>query len=134
MRVALVAVFMSVAGQVHASDRLDACMDKATDQHEMLVCASEEAGRRERERTTLLRRVIKAADGDALAIRKINASEKAWLAYRAAFMEAMYPATDKQGEYGSRYPMDANLLHASLTISHLSDLKELLEQLVGDSK
>jgi hypothetical protein len=30
-------------------------------------------------------------------------------------MEAMYPAEDKQAEYGSVYPMEADLLRAKLT-------------------
>ena len=134
IRVAFVTVIMFSPNEARASDQLDACMDKANNQHAMHVCASEEAGRREVERQSLLQRVLKAVDGDALAIRKVNASEKAWLAHRAAFIEAMYPATDKQAEYGSRYPMDVNLLHANLTISHLADLEALLEQTAGDAK
>ena len=134
IRVGFVAVIMFSLSPARASEQLDACMDKANTQHAMHVCASEEAGRRERERQSLLQRVLNAVDGDALAIRQVNASEKAWLAYRASFIEAMYPATDKQAEYGSRHPMDVNLLHANLTISHLADLEALLEQTAGDAK
>lgn len=134
IRVAFVTVIMFTPNPARASDQFDACMDKANTQHQLHVCASEEAGRRERERQSLLQRVLKAVDGDALAIRKVDAAEKAWLAYRAAFIEAMYPADDKQAEYGSRHPMDVNLLYASLTISHLVDLEGLLEQVGGDTK
>jgi uncharacterized protein YecT (DUF1311 family) len=40
----------------------------------------------------------------------------------------MYPAKDKQAEYGSVHPMDVNLLLAKLTRQHVAALKELLQQ------
>ena len=59
---------------------------------------------------------------------KIRAAEKAWIVYRDAFMEAMYPAKNKQVEYGSVYPMEANDLLAELARRHIVDLKELSRQ------
>jgi hypothetical protein len=43
-------------------------------------------------------------------------------------MEAMYPASDKQAEYGSAYPMEADLLKAKLTRQHVAALEEMLKQ------
>jgi len=47
-------------------------------------------------------------------------------------MDAMYPAKDKQSEYGSIYPMEADLLRAKLTQRQVTALKELLQQYRGD--
>jgi len=51
-------------------------------------------------------------------LRRFKAAERAWIAYRDAYMGAMYPAKDKQAEYGSIYPMEADLLRAKLTQRH----------------
>ena len=52
------------------------------------------------------------------AAAKIKTAQRAWIAYRDAYMGAMYPAKDKQAEYGSIYPMEADLLRAKLTQRH----------------
>ncbi len=37
----------------------------------------------------------------------------------------MYPAADKQKEYGSIYPMEVDLLGAKLTREHIQAIKDL---------
>jgi hypothetical protein len=46
-------------------------------------------------------------------------------------MDAMYPAKNKQAEYGSIYPMEADLLRAKLTQQQVAALKELQQQYSG---
>ena len=43
----------------------------------------------------------------------------------------MYPAKDKQAEYGSIYLMNVNLLRAKLTERQITEVRELLEQYSG---
>jgi len=50
------------------------------------------------------------------------------MAYRDAYVEAMYPAKDKAAEYGSIYPLSFALLHAQLTRRQVSALPDLLAQ------
>jgi hypothetical protein len=38
----------------------------------------------------------------------------------------MFPAKDKQAEYGTMFPMEVDLLFAKLTLRHMTDLQELL--------
>jgi len=40
---------------------------------------------------------------DTLFLQKLKAAQRAWLAYRDAHLDALYPAADKQAEYGSMY-------------------------------
>ena len=40
---------------------------------------------------------------DAVFLRKLTAAQRAWLTYRDAQLSALYPADDKQREYGSMY-------------------------------
>ncbi len=103
-------------------------MGAANTQTAMTKCASEEAKRVDGQLNSIYQRVLRAADGDALAVTKIRTAERAWLSYRDAYIEAMYPAKDKQVTYGSKFPMDADLLYAALTKTQVEALKKLLEQ------
>jgi len=105
-----------------------ACSHKARTQSEMNACASKEAARVDAELNRVHNEILSETSMQPEATAKIKAAEQAWVAYRDAYMDAMYPATDKQGEYGSIYPMEANLLHAKLAAQHLLDLKQLLQQ------
>jgi uncharacterized protein YecT (DUF1311 family) len=40
---------------------------------------------------------------DTLFLQKLKSAQRAWVAYRDAHLEALYPAVDKQAEYGSMY-------------------------------
>ncbi len=103
------------------------CQKKAKTQHEMHVCASQEAARAEALLKDVYQKLLSKASGQKEALAKIEAAENAWITYRDAYMEAMYPAKDKQSEYGSIYPMNANLLLAKLTQRQIIALKELDE-------
>jgi len=74
--------------------------------------------------STLLSRTA----GQPGATAKIKTAERAWIAYRDAYIGAMYPAKDKRAEYGSVYPMEVDLLRAKLTRQQVAALKELLRQ------
>ena len=108
------------------------CIKKASAQSEMNVCANEEAARVEAELSETYHRLLSMAANQPEAADKIKASEGAWIAYRDAYMEAMYPARDKQGEYGSIYPMEFDLRRAKLAQQHVAALRDLIEQYGGD--
>ncbi len=110
-----------------------ACNDKAKTQGEMNACASEEAARVDAQLNDVYRKLLSQAASQQEAVAKIKAAEKAWIAYRDAYVDAMYPAKDKQAEYGSIYPMEADLLRAKLTERQVTALKELLQQYSGES-
>lgn len=108
-----------------------ACNDKAKTQGEMNACASEEAARVDAELNTVYRNLLSKAASQPEAVAKIKASERAWITFRDAYMDAMYPAKDKQTEYGSVYPMEADLLKAKLTRQQVAALEEMLKQYSG---
>jgi len=94
----------------------------------MNACANEEASRVEAQLNDVYRKLLLQTASQREAGEKIKAAERAWVAYRDAFIDAMYPAKDKQAEYGSIYPMEADLLRAKLTDRQVTALKELLQQ------
>jgi uncharacterized protein YecT (DUF1311 family) len=76
--------------------------------------------------------LLRKAAGDAVALRKIEAAQRAWIIFRDAQIAAFYPAEDKQREYGSVSPMCADLLLADLTRERTKMLKEMLDSGEGD--
>ena len=49
------------------------------------------------------KKVVAGYAKDTLFLQKLKAAQRAWIAYRDAHLEALYPAADKQAEYGSMY-------------------------------
>jgi len=109
------------------SELLDRCMEKANTQSAINDCAREEARRVDAELNAVYQRLLVAARGEPGAVDAIIAAEKVWIDYRDAYMNAMYPAKDKQAAYGSIFPTDANLVHAKLTRQQTDALRELLK-------
>jgi uncharacterized protein YecT (DUF1311 family) len=97
----------------------------------MNACASKEAARTQNQLNRVYGKLLTSAATQPKATMKIKMSEKAWITYRDAYLEAMYPAADKLAEYGTIYPMEADLLRSQLTTEHTADLKVLLQQYDG---
>ena len=49
--------------------------------------------------------ILNEYKADAAFVGSMRAAQRAWVAYRDAHLEAMYPGRDKQLEHGSVYPM-----------------------------
>ncbi len=110
------------------SEQYRTCDDKAKTQAEMNACANKEAARVDAELNDVYRTLLSKAESQPEAVAKIRAAERAWIAYRDAYIDAMYPAKDKQAEYGSVYPMEVDLVRAKLTHQQVAALKEMLQQ------
>jgi uncharacterized protein YecT (DUF1311 family) len=131
LAIAIVFLVASLPALAQDSAQYRACNDKAKTQGEMNACASEEAARVDVELNTVYRKLLLKAASQPEAVAKVKASERAWVTYRDTYMEAMYPAKDKQAEYGSIYPMEADLLKAKLTRQQVAALEEMLKQYSG---
>jgi uncharacterized protein YecT (DUF1311 family) len=117
---------------VQQSPEYRACNDGAKTQVAMNACASDEAARADTELNdgycTLLQKT-----SDTTVATKIKVAERAWITYRDAYIDAMYPAEKKQAEYGSVYPMEVDLLRAKLTRIQITALQDLSQQVGGAS-
>ena len=110
------------------SQTLRTCNEKAKTQPEMNACASAELARVEAQMDDVYNTLLTKTESQPEALAKIKAAQKAWLVYRDAYIAAMYPAKNKQTEYGSMYPMKVNMLRAKLTQKQVAALKELLRK------
>jgi uncharacterized protein YecT (DUF1311 family) len=131
MTLLMVVVSGSVRGQESAEYR--ACSDGARTQAAMNVCASDEAARADKQLNEVYRTLLQRTT-DTTAATKIKSAERAWIAYRDAYIDAMYPAENKQAEYGSEYPMEVDLLRAKLTRIQIAALQDLSQQVGGASQ
>ena len=124
--VAFLMTVISFACCAQDSVEYRACSDKANTQSEMTACASEEAARVDAKLKTTYRALLARVTSQPEALAKIKAAERAWIAYRDAYIEATYPAEDKATEYGSIYPLDVNLLRAKVTRRQVTALGDML--------
>jgi uncharacterized protein YecT (DUF1311 family) len=130
----LVLLMLSASASPQESFQYKSCSSRAKTQAAMNVCASNEVTRADEELNRVYKKLLSNATKQPDAADKIKAAERAWVSYRDAFIEAMYPATNKQAEYGSIYPMEAALLRAKLTKRQVSALNELMRRYSGDEE
>ncbi len=125
--VALCIIACIMPAHAGTSSGYDICTAKATSQMAMTTCAAEELMRAEHGLNIVYAKLIHAVVGRPDTLSKVRMAERAWIAYRDAYMEAMYPAMNKQAEYGSIYPMEADLALADLTRKQTVALTYLLK-------
>ncbi len=106
----------------------DDCFKKANTQSDMHVCANEEAKRVDAELTRTYQHLLTVVKADPAAVAKIKKLESVWNDYRKAYIDATYPADDKQAAYGTAFPTDRDLLWAKLTHRQIESLNEIIKQ------
>lgn len=128
----LAVVLLSALGSFpclgQSSEPYPICSEKTKTQAEMTACANQEAARVDAVLRDVERKLLSKAASRPEAVTKIEAFDRAWITYRDAYINAMYPAKDKQAEYGSIYPMEVDLFRAKLTQRQVAALKELLQR------
>ena len=108
------------------SRQYDRCSQKADTTREFIDCAAAEFHRADALLNNVYRALLAKKASDTRATEKIKAAERAWMAYRDAYVDAMFPEEDSTGEYGSWWPVQAYLLRAELTQAHVTELRALI--------
>lgn len=106
-----------------SSPHYKACSEAATTQLALHKCADDEARRADRALDIAYKRLRSMQKGDPAAAKKMQALEAAWTVYRDAFVEAMYPAADKQAAYGTMFAVEGLLTRARLTRFHTAEIE-----------
>jgi len=121
-----------LSGQVPNKNKFSDCDKAANTQADLTQCAGNDLKSADDELNAAYHQLLRKAAGDAVALRKIEAAQRAWIIFSDAQIAAFYPAEDKQREYGSVSPMCADLLLADLTRERTKMLKEMLDSGEGD--
>jgi uncharacterized protein YecT (DUF1311 family) len=122
----------SYPSRAQVSEELQACEAKAGSQVEMNRCADDEARRADEAMNRAYESLLAKAAKHPVAAKKIKAAQTAWLAFRDAHLDAIFPAEDKQKAYGTIQPMCASLLRADLAQERTKVLEAMANPEEGD--
>ena len=110
-----------------ASDKSAPCYDKAGTQSELNQCAASELGAADRVLNEVYEQVLREYRTDPSFTDKLKLAQQAWVRFRDAEMEAMFPETDKQRAYGTVFPMCSGQWRTQLTQQRTEDLRRWLK-------
>jgi uncharacterized protein YecT (DUF1311 family) len=125
MRIFLVIVALSLVFSSHlAAD--ESCMDKARTQFDMNQCAGSEFEKADKELNRLYQSILTEYADNKLFIEKLKAAQLAWIKFRDAEMEALFPIKHKDEIYiyGSAYPMCYSIWMKKITEERTAQLKK----------
>ncbi len=119
----------ALPASAQTSTQFQACSKNAKTQLDLDTCASGEIRLRNKQMGSVYSAILSRVAGQPATLTKVKAMQRAWLAYVSTYLAALYPASNKQAEYGSIYVMNAALAQAALVQAHTRDLQELLANL-----
>jgi uncharacterized protein YecT (DUF1311 family) len=109
----------------------NACWQKAMTQSAMDECAWLELSTAEKKMDDTLRQVLANFSNDVVKTKAIKAAQAAWMAYRDAEANALFPPSEEEG-MGSAHVMCRPLDLAELTRERTKELRQMLEHKEGD--
>jgi uncharacterized protein YecT (DUF1311 family) len=92
-------------------------------QLEMNEEADENYKKTDKELNVVYNKILAENKSDTKFISKLKAAQKAWILFRDAEMEAMFPEEDKRLHYGSVFPMCWSMRLTELTKERIKKLK-----------
>lgn len=102
----LLACLACLSAPAIAADPIQACYDKARTQPELTHCSGLASQQADKELNAVYQAVLKRHNADRVFSEKFKAAQRAWLKWRDAEMEAIYPDSDQpQRSYGSGFPI-----------------------------
>jgi uncharacterized protein YecT (DUF1311 family) len=103
------------------------CLATATTQSERNQCATGQLKAADDELNRVYQALLRQYKDNREFLEKLRKAQRAWLTFRAAELEARFPAPNKQRRYGSVYPMCANAFVAEQTQERIKRLREWLD-------
>jgi uncharacterized protein YecT (DUF1311 family) len=131
MRFVVIAVtlaYFCTVAPAQDQPKLGNCYDTAMAQAELNRCASKLANEADVKLNDAYKRLMTEAANDSVSLAKFRAFENAWIKYRDTYLDAAYASADKQGAYGSIFPMEFHDLRRRLT----EDQTRVLAQMLSD--
>lgn len=123
--IALLFSFFATSGFCQSAD--GPCWKTATAQNEMNRCADLDARAADADLNGFYHKLLSELKGDENAANKLRVAQRAWLSFRDAHLQELYPAQDKQREYGSIYPMCYAQVVTAMTKERITQLRRMLD-------
>lgn len=102
------------------------CLDSAETQFDMNKCAGKDFKSTDNELNQVYKSVQNKFKNDPIFLKKLKKAQMAWIQFRDAQFEMMYPHQDEVGYYGSIFGMCAANYKAELTQKRITSLKKWL--------
>jgi uncharacterized protein YecT (DUF1311 family) len=102
------------------------CLEAARTQTDLNVCADAALKRSERELELTYHKVLKAYADDKVFIARVKKAQRAWLKFRDAELDTIFPHKGKTTYYGSAFPMCFDNWTVKLTRMRIEQLKQWL--------
>jgi uncharacterized protein YecT (DUF1311 family) len=123
---------MTISNQAPTRQR-DSCFNKATTQTQMNICAMNAYKEADAELNRVYQQLRAKNQGNAEFIEKLRLAEEAWIKFRDAHIEVMYPEAGSQPRAeGSTSPMCKATEMRRLTVERTETLKRMLNPKQGD--
>jgi uncharacterized protein YecT (DUF1311 family) len=103
------------------------CPQTAMTQLELNQCATSQLKAADDELNRVYQAILRKYKENRQLLEKLRNSQRAWLTFRDAELEAKFPFENKQSHYGSVYPRCANLFLARHTQERIRHLREWLD-------
>jgi uncharacterized protein YecT (DUF1311 family) len=123
--------FPLVLPQQRKSTKSDPC-SKAMTQAGLQSCYCDRAQKADAQLNDVYRQLLKKNGSDTSFIEKLKISQRAWLAFRDAQLEALYPDPDPKAAYGSVFTMCECMAQEELTMDRVKQLRQMLQSAEGD--
>jgi uncharacterized protein YecT (DUF1311 family) len=128
MKLPFIAVFfVLVATSALCQSTQSPCWKTATAQSEMNHCADLDAREADADLNHVYEELLSKLKSDDSATEKLRAAQRAWAAFRDAHLQELFPAQDKQREYGSMYPMCYAQMATTMAKERTAQLRRMLD-------
>lgn len=111
-----------------AADSQPSCFEAAKDQKAMNDCARAEYTDADRSLNLIYQQVLKEYETDSGFTERLKLAQRAWLMFRDAELEALFPAGDKASVYGTTFPMCFDQWRTRLANERTAQLKRWLDR------
>jgi uncharacterized protein YecT (DUF1311 family) len=118
-------LLMATSGLCQSAENL--CWKTAMAQSEMNRCADLDARAADADLNHVYQELLAKLKAGGTATRKLRAAQRAWLAFKDAHLQSLYPAEDKQAEYGSIFPMCYSQVATAMTKERIAQLRRMLD-------
>lgn len=124
--IALVSALL-ISSVSSASEDGRSCESSSATQLDMNSCALSDRDRADKQLNEVYQAVLLKHKDDKTFVGKFREAQRAWVKWRDAEAEALYPEEDKQLTYGSVYPMCLSVFSKSLTAQRTKELRRWLD-------
>ncbi|WP_304898417.1 lysozyme inhibitor LprI family protein [Methylicorpusculum sp.] len=124
---AVITILLLPAYSAMSSDAVQSCNDGAQTQLDINHCGSLDFQSADKELNAVYKAVLEQHKTNIKFLEKLKAAQRAWLKWRDAEMEAVYPEKDAPSYYGSSFPACRNTQLSNLTQERTKQLQKWLD-------